>query len=245
MAIRHKRRSSLRHPSRVLPLLLFAALPARAGVESVAIDPSAPSSVDRIRVQVSGLSACPFLSEPAALGRLVVLSYDDGLCLAPPTPYTLNRYLPPLAPGSYDLVLIDDLGGGVIETLPFSVSDAGTPPVPDGSYLESQAVPGFRFKVRISDPGGGNLPGAFEADCLPETICASGAVAGRPEVLLRVVGPKPNDRLWPTFVRFTTSTVEIWVEKIDTAEVKYYRLEGLVAGSEDLEGRVDRTGFVP
>jgi hypothetical protein len=142
-------------------------------------------------------------------------------------------------------VLIDDTQTAVVAKLSFAVTDAGTPPVPDGEYLESPAVPGFRFKVRISDSVGGERPGTMEADCLPEAVCASGALPGRSEVLLRVVGPKPNGRLWPTFVRFTTATVEIWAEKVDTGETKYYRLDGLVPGSEDLEGRVDREGFEP
>ncbi len=235
----------MRHPSRLLLLLLLAAVPARASVVTLEIDPAEPSSADRIEIHVSGLSACPFLSKPEALGQLVVLSFDNGLCLAPPVPFTLTRVLPPLEPGTYDLVVLDNFSGDVFEKTSFSVSDAGTPPVPDGPFLESPAVPGFRFKVRISDPVGGERPGTLEPDCLPEAVCASGALPARPEVLLRVVGPKPNGRLWPTFVRFTTSTVEIWAEKIDTGETKYYRLDGLVPLSEDLEGRVDREGFAP
>lgn len=234
------------HPSRAfLLLLLLAALPARASVVSLEIDPPAPTSADRIVIRVSGIGSCPYLSKPAALGSLVTLSFVSSLCLAPPGPYTLTRYLPALEPGPYNLVLLGNFDGELVEKLPFSVSDAGTPPLPDGDFLESPAVPGFRFKVRIDDPVAGDRPGTMAPDCLAEAVCASGALPERPEVLLRVVGPKPNGRFWPTFVRFTTSTVEIWAQKIDTGEVKYYRLDGLVPGSEDLEGRVDREGFEP
>jgi len=229
----------------LLTVALAAASPLLAQPATVEINPAQPSSADVIEIHVSGLSACPYLSTAAVQGPVVVLSFSLGLCLAPPTPFALTRYVAPLDPGQYTLVVLDAYLTSVIETIPFEVSDAGAPPVPAGDWLESAAVPGFRFKVRIADQSGGVRMGALEADCLPETLCASGAVAGRSEVLLRVVGPKPNGYLWPTFVRFTTSTVEIWVEKKATAEVKYYRLEGALPGLDTLDGGFDRSGFTP
>jgi hypothetical protein len=107
------------------------------------------------------------------------------------------------------------------------------------------AFPDFRFWVRI----GGDEPapriGAEELACLPETVCVSGALPGRTEVLLRILGPKPNGYLWPTVVRFTTSTVEVWIEQVSTGVGRYYRLEGASPGSEELTGFFDRTGFPP
>ncbi len=84
-----------------------------------------------------------------------------------------------------------------------------------------------------------------EAACIPETLCVSGAVPGRSELFVRVVGPKGNGRLWPTLVRFTTSTVEVWVEQVASGDQRYYLLEGATPGSSDLSGLFDRAGFEP
>ncbi|HSL84973.1 MAG TPA: hypothetical protein VLF66_19515, partial [Thermoanaerobaculia bacterium] len=86
-----------------------------------------------------------------------------------------------------------------------SVTLEEEPPLPPpGPFLASPAVPGFRFKVRISG-GGDAIPGRREPGCIPETLCVSGALPGRSEAFLRVVGPKPNGLLWPTLVKFSTS----------------------------------------
>ena len=87
--------------------------------------------------------------------------------------------------------------------------------------------------------------GEPEPPCLPETACVSGVVPGRTEVSLRIVGPKPNGYLWPTVVRFTTSTVEVWVEQLATGERRYYRSQGAAPGVDELDGFFDRTGFLP
>jgi hypothetical protein len=62
---------------------------------------------------------------------------------------------------------------------------------------------------------------------------------------VRVVGPKPNGFLWPTLVKFTTSTVEVWIEQVSSGDVQYYRLPGATPGSSDLPGLFDRRGFRP
>ena len=69
--------------------------------------------------------------------------------------------------------------------------------------------------------------------------------SGRSEVFVRMVGPKPNGYLWPTIVRFTTSTVEVWIEQLSTGALRYYRLAGATPGSSDLTGGFDRMGFMP
>ena len=116
---------------------------------------------------------------------------------------------------------------------------------PPGPGFVPADFPGFRAWVRIGgdepEPRIG-VPGPF---CLPETACVSGALPGRIEVLLRIVGPKPNGYLWPTVVRFTTSTVEVWIEQLATGERRYYLLSGAAPGSEELTGFFDRTGFRP
>jgi len=122
---------------------------------------------------------------------------------------------------------------------------AADPPPPDGPSLTSDELPGFSVKVRITPPAGSPTLGRSEPECIPETLCVSGAIAGRSEVFVRVVGPKPNGNLWPTLVKFTTSTVEVWIEQLGTGVVRYYHLEGASPGSSDLPGLFDRDGFTP
>lgn len=115
---------------------------------------------------------------------------------------------------------------------------------PAGPWLSSRNLPGFEVKVRVTS-GTGTVAGALEPDCIPETVCVSGAVPGRSEVFVRVVGPKPNGRLWPTLVKFTTSAVEVWIRQTSTDVVRYYRLEGARPGFDELPGLFDREGFTP
>jgi len=119
------------------------------------------------------------------------------------------------------------------------------PPPPPAELLTDADFPGFRFGVRITDQAGGSREGTAEAACLPETLCVSGAVPGRTEVLVRIVGPKPNGYLWPTLAKLTTSRVEVWIEQVATGKLRYYRLEGASPGVDELPGLFDRTGFLP
>jgi|CXWL01.1.fsa_nt_gi ELWxxDGT repeat protein len=112
------------------------------------------------------------------------------------------------------------------------------------SWLTAPVLPGFRFQVRI-ETGERGLSGRIESACLPETVCLSGAVVGRPEVFLRVVGPRPNGFLWPTLVKFTTAPVDIWIEQLGTGEIRHYFLAGARPGFDELPARFDRLGFRP
>jgi ELWxxDGT repeat protein len=128
----------------------------------------------------------------------------------------------------------------------FALADDATPSPPAGPWLTSARVPGFRFKVRITDQQGGAVTGVREPGCIEETLCVSGALPGRSEIFLRVVGPKPNGFLWPTLAKFTTSQVEVWVERTggDGGERRYYLLPGATAGGPDvLPALFDRQGF--
>jgi hypothetical protein len=118
-----------------------------------------------------------------------------------------------------------------------------TPALPAGPFLTTSEIPNFRFKVRIT--GDTPITGVREAQCLSESLCVSGAVPGRTEVLLRVVGPKPNGLLWPTIVKLSTSQVEVWIQQVSTGDVRYYLLPGATADSSDLPGLFDRNGFHP
>lgn len=125
-----------------------------------------------------------------------------------------------------------------------AVAAAGQPLPGTGSWLRSSALPGYRFQVRIAGPSG-PIAGRLEPVCLAETLCISGAVAGRAEVFLRVVGPKPNGFLWPTLVKFTTSEVEVWIEQLATGALQHYTLAGAAPGRDELTGLFDREGFRP
>jgi hypothetical protein len=122
---------------------------------------------------------------------------------------------------------------------------SGPPEPPAGDWLESAALAGFRVKVRITAPSGEQPAVRREAACIPETLCVSGALPGRSEVFVRIVGPKPNGYLWPTLVKFSTSTVEVWIEQLASGVLRYYRLEGASPGVDTLPGLFDRTGFLP
>jgi hypothetical protein len=120
---------------------------------------------------------------------------------------------------------------------------AGPPPAEHA--LESPELPGFRVWVRITPSGGTSLWGTRAEPCLAEALCVAGALRDRAEVIVRVVGPKPNGFLWPTIVKLSTSQAEVWLEQIASGDVQYYLLPGASPGSELLPGMFDRDGFRP
>jgi len=126
------------------------------------------------------------------------------------------------------------------------LAGAAPPPAPPaGPTFTSSALPGFRVWVRITASDGSTPPVRREPSCIPETLCISGAIPGRSEVFVRIVGPKGNGRLWPTLVKFTTSRVEVWIEQMRTGELGYYLLPGANPGVDALPGLFDRQGFEP
>ncbi len=116
-------------------------------------------------------------------------------------------------------------------------------PLP-GPYVTDSDFPGFRFKVEIVN-GAGSLAANPEPECLAETLCLSGALSGRTEVEIRVIGPRPNGYLWFEVVRFTPAALNIRAEKVSDATCRFYRLPAIPAASDELSGFVDRTAFLP
>lgn len=114
----------------------------------------------------------------------------------------------------------------------------------DGGWLTTPRIPGFRFRTHITDSSGREMP-VRQEPCLAQALCVSGAVPGRPEVFVRVLGPRPNGRLWPLVARLTPSQVEVWVEQVATGAVRHYRLPGVTPGSAALDGVLDPLGFPP
>ena len=136
----------------------------------------------------------------------------------------------------------------VINIFPFdfgnytlSLACPSDPPPPNSPPLTSSQYPDFRFWVEIAD----TRLGTHGPSCLPETVCVAGAIPTRAEVFLRIVGPKPNGRLWPNIIKFNTTKAEVWIEQISTGIIKYYLLPNLGPESETLPGIVDKDGFVP
>ena len=117
----------------------------------------------------------------------------------------------------------------------------GEPPPPPGPWLRSSELPGFEAQVVINEV----TRGALEPDCVAQTLCASGALPGRPELFLKVIGPRPNGYLWVQVSRFTPSRVEIWLRRIATGETRHYVLEAVPPGTEDVSGLQDREAFLP
>ncbi|HUP25192.1 MAG TPA: PPC domain-containing protein, partial [Thermoanaerobaculia bacterium] len=117
----------------------------------------------------------------------------------------------------------------------------GDPPPPPGPWLFSAALPGFEAKVLINNSTLGNR----ETDCISETLCVSGALAGRPEIFVKVIGPRPNGFLWSQLTRFTPSKVEVWLRKISTGQVNYYELAAVGPAEDNVSGLQDREAFSP
>lgn len=46
-------------------------------------------------------------------------------------------------------------------------------------------------------------------------------------------------------MRFTTSTVEVWIEQLGSGDLQHYVLDGAAPGSSELTGFFDRLGFDP
>lgn len=151
---------------------------------------------------------------------------------------------------SFDNLLASDPEGRMLAVVynigspSFGSRFVGAAPPPE-EVLTSPELPGFRVWVLITAPSGESRWGAMEANCLAETLCASGALPGRVEVLVRVVGPKPNGFLWPTLVKLSTSQVEVWIEQVSTGVIRHYVLPGASPGDDTLPGLFDRFGFAP
>jgi ELWxxDGT repeat protein len=137
----------------------------------------------------------------------------------------------------------DGTHGRELFAVPTAALDArcsgAPPPPPPGEWLTSAEVPGFRFKVQLGT--GDTAVAGTQVDCVAATLCVAGARAGRAEVLARIVGPKPNGRLWPTLIALTPTEAQVWVEQVATGEIRYYLLPA--AGGDTLAGMIDRAGF--
>ena len=80
---------------------------------------------------------------------------------------------------------------------------------------------------------------------MQQTLCIAGAIPNRAELFVRIIGPRPNGKLWAQAVRFTVAQVELWVEQTSSGEINYYELQSLPASTEVLPGANDSLAFDP
>lgn len=128
----------------------------------------------------------------------------------------------------------------------YTAPAGGDPPPPSGPWLTTPELPGFRVKARFTTSGGA-LAGQAVTPCIGETLCVAGALPDRAELFVRVVGPKPNGKLWPTLAKFSTSRIEVWIEQTGSGVVRYYELPAVTPGEQllELDGLADKLGFDP
>lgn len=136
----------------------------------------------------------------------------------------------------------DELDGNFYSSYDSAAMFLGVGP-PDSGWHTTPEIPGFEFQVQIT--GSSPVEGRPEDGCIVETFCASGALAGRPEVFVKVIGPRPNGFLWVQISRFTPSKVEVWVRQTSTGVVRNYVLDAVSAQSDDVPGFQDREAFTP
>ncbi|HUP42101.1 MAG TPA: hypothetical protein VM599_02705 [Thermoanaerobaculia bacterium] len=200
------------------------ALPEQTAVHELVFDPRNPKVVWAASLQAG-----------------VLRSTDGGASWSPSNRGLTHLEVRDLAFDPEGRVLLAATGNGV-----FRLSGAAGPAPPSEiGWIEDAALPGFRLKVRIAQGGGETIPGTKEPACIPETVCVSGALPGRSELFVRIVGPKPNGWLWPTLVKFSTSRIEVWIQQLSTGELRYYELRGASPGLDELPGLFDRFGFLP
>ncbi len=251
---------SMRPAPRTAPRLLAGALlacclttsAAADEVRQITVSPAQPTSEDALQVQIDTFCCSLPLQllglEVKVLPGLIRITADRYCGPASAiSPYTHVVTIPPLDPGDYRIEYWTEGGcpsDGPEVTGQVTVVSAGAvdPDPPYATWITSLEAPGFRFQVRIT-AGDTVFEGHQELDCQSETVCVSGAIPGRSEAFLRILGPRANGYYWPTVIRFTPSRVEAWIEELATGTVRYYRLSEVPPGTDDLPDRQDRLGF--
>jgi hypothetical protein len=154
-----------------------------------------------------------------------------------------------LSQGGFDwphLAFTVAFAGGGNALFRYTAPGNSDPPPPPGSWLTTPELPGFRAKARFTTSGGA-IAGQPVTPCIGETLCVAGALPDRAELFVRIVGPKPNGKLWPTLVKFSTSRIEVWIEQTGSGVIRYYELPEVTPGEQrlSLDGLADKLGFDP
>lgn len=150
--------------------------------------------------------------------------------------YTLDEH------SSQWSILATSLSAGSTGAYTLSLDCAGgqSSPRPGPGWFEDFQYPDFRFHVEID-----GRVARREEDCQPDTVCVSGALPGRSELFMRILGPRPNGFLWPTLIRFTPSEVRVSIYQYSSARTKTYVLDPVPPGTTELPGLQDRRAFRP
>lgn len=115
---------------------------------------------------------------------------------------------------------------------------AAAPPPPDGSWLSTPVLPGFRFK--------GRLDGAAlvqSSSCPKQTLCLGTSAAIPAQVFGRVTTRQANGKRWVAAGKFADAAAELWVQQGTAGEVRYYALAARPADSPWLPAVLDRLAF--
>jgi hypothetical protein len=142
---------------------------------------------------------------------------------------------------SFDMTLDEKIGG--FDSSGHGEGNFVIAAVPAGDWITvpSLGLSDFRFKARIN----GSTTGTEVLDCVPDTVCVAGAIPSRSEIFVRIIGPRPNGYLHLQITKFTTSRVEVWVERLSTGEIRYYELASVPSETFVLPGIVDKEAFLP
>ncbi len=120
--------------------------------------------------------------------------------------------------------------------------EAGPAP-PYAQWLTTPAFPGFRFQVRLTPLGAvAGKPGVKSAECLAQALCVGRPAAAPAQVFVRLL-PGQRGAFSPILAKFTTDSVEVWIEQTAQRKVRYYRLNGTFPGTPLLAGSYDPNGF--
>ncbi|HEX6200247.1 MAG TPA: PPC domain-containing protein, partial [Thermoanaerobaculia bacterium] len=195
-------------------------------------DPDGPGAgVDCASTGPSGVEACEIRSPgPGAWYALVRWAKGDGRYQLVAT--QLDGEPPPEEPEPEEPEEPEE------PAEPGAPGGPAEPPPPELPWLTAPGFPGFEAKVRI-----GAVAGASVTPCVSESLCVSGALPGRPEVFVKVVGPRPNGHLWVQVARFTPARVEIWLRRTATGRVNHYVLDPVGPASPGVPGLQDRLAF--
>jgi hypothetical protein len=128
------------------------------------------------------------------------------------------------------------------------VAEFGSGPEPPGGLWWGINYPlprgHFEFKTRFSADGR-EFIGQGEFTFNSELVAFSGALEGRPEIYIRVIGPRPNGHLMVQAVKFSPTRIELWVRQTSTGKIRYYDLSAVPASGDTLPGLQDNEAFLP
>jgi hypothetical protein len=123
------------------------------------------------------------------------------------------------------------------------VSPEAGPPPPYNQWLSTAAFPGFRFQSRWTPLGAAaGRRGVKSATCLGQALCVGRSAADPAQAFVRLL-PGARGASSPILAKFTTDTVEVWIEQTARRQVRYYRLNATFPGTPLLAGTYDPNGF--